>query len=32
MGAGGEDGSWSVNLRGNTIPLEQSTDVLKGPK
>lgn len=26
------DGSWSVSLRGNTIPLEQSTDVIKNQK
>lgn len=23
------DGSWSVSLRGNTIPMDQSTDVIK---
>jgi LYR motif-containing protein 4 len=32
MGASGEDGSWSINLRGNTIPLDQSTDVIKDRK
>lgn len=30
--AGGEDGSWSVSLRGNTIPLDQSTDAIKGAR
>lgn len=30
--ASGDDGSWSVNLRGNTIPLDQSTDAIKGPR
>lgn len=26
------DGSWSVSLRGNTIPIDQSTDVIKNQK
>lgn len=26
------DGSWSVSLRGNTIPMDQSTDVIKSQK
>ena len=32
MDSAGDDGSWSLSLRGNTIPLDQSTDVLKGPR
>lgn len=28
----GSDGSWSVSLRGNTIPMDQSTDVIKMQK
>lgn len=30
MESGNEDGSWNLNLRGNTIPFDQSTDSIKG--